>query len=508
MKKLLLLTGLVFGSISMYAQTTCATATNISGTGTLVCPAITGTYPAGTGLCYTAPATAPKAIWYKFTPATGGVLSVTSGIAANPVATTDTRLSVFTGACGGPYTCVALNDDINEAGQDYRSAISNITLTAGTTYYIVWDNRWSATGFSFDFTFTAATCFKPTGFTYTAAPTTTSVGLGWTAPAQGFPEGYDFEYGPTGFVQGTGTLVSTADTSVSLTTLSPNSIYDFYIRSNCGFGDFSVWAGPISFSTLFTPATPPYNTSFEETSFDFVGWTLDEPATYAGESWQVYPAGAGSPLVQDGDNMALIFSSNAASGPNDSWLISRGLDLNAGATVTVSYYVRNYVNATSTGTSTYELKAGTSQDIVGMTIPIATESETSATYVQKTSSFVAPSTGTYYLGFHSTNAVNAGTHATFIDNVAVSQVLGTEDYLASQFAVFPNPANDVININNTNDAIITNVKVTDLKGRTVKSSNVVAASNVQISASDLSAGVYFLNITSDKGTVVKKIVKK
>ncbi|AWA29635.1 hypothetical protein HYN48_05800 [Flavobacterium magnum] len=506
MKKLLLFTGLLLGSLSMYAQLTCATATNISGSGTFVCPAITGTYPSGTGLCIAGTAT-PKAIWYKFTPSASGLLSVTSVIAANPVASTDTRLSIYSGTCAA-YTCVDYNDDINEAGGDYRSVLNNITVTANTTYYIVWDNRWSATGFSFEVTFTPQTCFQPTGFTYTAPPTTTSVSLGWTEPAQGFPSGYDFEYGPKGFTQGTGTMLSTADTSIALTTLSPNSIYDFYIRSNCGFGDYSVWAGPISFATVFTSAPTPYNTSFEETNFGFIGWTQDAPDNYAGETWSVYPAGVGSTLVQDGANMALIFAGTVAQGNNDVWLLSRGVDLTANAPVTVSYYIRNYLGTGATGSSTYELKAGMTQDIAGMTIPVAAETVSDVTYVQKTYTFTPATTGTYYLGFHSTNAANTTAQATFLDNVSVSQVLGTEDVLASQFSVYPNPTSNVVNISNTLDAMITKVTITDLKGRTVKSNNVAAASNIQISTSDLSSGVYMLNITSDKGTVVKKIIKK
>ncbi|AWI25504.1 T9SS type A sorting domain-containing protein [Flavobacterium pallidum] len=506
MKKLLLLFGIALTGAGAFAQgASCAAATTVtSGSTYVMAPIASGTYVNG---CNSD--TAPNGKWYKFTAPSGGMIKVDATLAVNPGGTTgvDTAVHVFSGTCG-TLACVAFNDD--SAAADYRSLIADLVVTAGTTYYIEWDNRWQDNvGFSWQFTFTPVSCFAPTGFTYVPpAPTTTSVALGWTAPAQGLPEGYQFEWGPIGFTQGTGTLISTTDTSVVLSTLSPNSVYDFYIRTDCGLGDYSIWEGPISFSTEFDVASVPYNTSFEEANFGFVGWTQDAPTGYAGQAWRVYNAGPNTPLTQEGERSALVFAGAAADGNNDVWLLSRGLNLAANSPVTVTYYIRNYLATGSTGSTTYELKAGTTQDVAGMTIPIAAETVTDVAFAQKTFNFTPTTAGTYFLGFHSTNVVNAGTQATFLDNVTVSQVLGTEDVFASQFAVYPNPATSTVNISNTTDALITNVKVTDLKGRTVKNNNFVASSNIQINTSDLSSGVYMLNITSDKGTAVKKIVKK
>ena len=46
--------------------------------------------------------------------------------------------------------------------------------------------------------------------------------------------------------------------------------------------------------------------------------------------------------------------------------------------------------------------------------------------------------------------------------------------------------------------------VTDINGRTVKT---VSGNVSQINVSDLNAGVYFMNIETNEGTAVKKIVK-
>lgn len=78
---------------------------------------------------------------------------------------------------------------------------------------------------------------------------------------------------------------------------------------------------------------------------------------------------------------------------------------------------------------------------------------------------------------------------------------------ATAFTVFPNPANDVINVSNTNNVNVNKITVTDLNGRVVKEVNYSNTTNIQVNVSDLSSGVYMMNINSDKGSSVQKIIK-
>ena len=76
--------------------------------------------------------------------------------------------------------------------------------------------------------------------------------LGFTPPA-GAPTGttYELEYGLQGFTLGAGTKVTglTAAT-YTLTGLTPNKDYCFYVRQNCGTANgSSSYAGPVCFST-------------------------------------------------------------------------------------------------------------------------------------------------------------------------------------------------------------------------------------------------------------------
>ena len=66
---------------------------------------------------------------------------------------------------------------------------------------------------------------------------------------------------------------------------------------------------------------------------------------------------------------------------------------------------------------------------------------------------------------------------------------------------------DVLRINNTSNINFTAVQVTDINGRVVKSLNVNNITSSQINVSDLNAGIYFLNITSDAGKADKKFIK-
>jgi hypothetical protein len=93
-------------------------------------------------------------------------------------------------------------------------------------------------------------CQKPLGLgvsTFTA----TTASLTWLSSNSTF----SVEWGPCGFVQGTGNFVNNiSGTTTSISGLTGNTCYDFYVRSNCGVNGNSVWNGPFSFTTAITPA--------------------------------------------------------------------------------------------------------------------------------------------------------------------------------------------------------------------------------------------------------------
>lgn len=82
--------------------------------------------------------------------------------------------------------------------------------------------------------------------------TTSSANLAWFGTALQ----YNIEYGPTGFTQGSGTVVTTTSGTYQLANLTPNTTYDFYVEDVCLPGAITAgWSTAGTFTTLCdTPA--------------------------------------------------------------------------------------------------------------------------------------------------------------------------------------------------------------------------------------------------------------
>lgn len=350
------------------------------------------------------------------------------------------------------------------------------------------------------------TCSRPYNlFSNVAANTTTSALFAFN-PSGG--SNFEIEYGAYNFDPVTAGTVLTGITGspYTITSLSDSSVYDVYIRKNCGGASFSTWNGPYVLNTVFTPATAPYNTSFEQETLAFVGWAVPNPLIPAIGDWASGNYGAGA-LVQDGVSSVVSITPNNAAANN--WVFSRGVNLTAGSNVTITYYVSNFQNAATT-TGSLDFTVGNAQTSAAQSTVLLSETGlNTAAFTQKTVNFTPSTTGVYYFGFRNFSPITAtGTHALIIDNFTVSEVLGINENLDSQFSVFPNPTKNIVNISNSMDASIENIELSDINGRSIINNKVANTTETQINISDISQGVYMLRIVSDLGTLVKKIVKE
>lgn len=83
-------------------------------------------------------------------------------------------------------------------------------------------------------------------------------------------------------------------------------------------------------------------------------------------------------------------------------------------------------------------------------------------------------------------------------------ILGLEEAAFAEVVLFPNPVNDILNIENINSITINSIKVYDLLGRLV----LVGKNNFdQLNISLLKNGLFLIKIETDKGVLTKKIVK-
>jgi uncharacterized delta-60 repeat protein len=88
------------------------------------------------------------------------------------------------------------------------------------------------------------------------------------------------------------------------------------------------------------------------------------------------------------------------------------------------------------------------------------------------------------------------------------KTLGTQDFeFANYFTLYPNPANDILNISSTQDIEIKSFEIYDILGQLVIAvPNGKSVSNIDVSR--LRTGNYFIKVKSDKGSSSLKFIKK
>ena len=186
-----------------------------------------------------------------------------------------------------------------------------------------------------------STCLSPSNLSASAITSVSAVVAfndNNSSPASGF----EVEYGAPGFTLGTGTMISVTGSPATLSALTPESSYEVYVRADCGGGDFSAWAGPISFATLQAPpavsqgvnctsggnASVVFSESFETA---LTGWTGDYGT--GNGTWEA-PDGATSSGTgaNDGYNGGNYMNYEAsATTANNGTIVSPAIDLSAGA---------------------------------------------------------------------------------------------------------------------------------------------------------------------------------
>jgi hypothetical protein len=88
--------------------------------------------------------------------------------------------------------------------------------------------------------------------------------------------------------------------------------------------------------------------------------------------------------------------------------------------------------------------------------------------------------------------------------VTGDEILGVDDVLANAASIFPNPTNDVLNIDLPSNVEILSANLYDILG---KDTNLKLVDGT-INTSNLARGVYILNVRTDVGSLTHKIVKQ
>lgn len=91
--------------------------------------------------------------------------------------------------------------------------------------------------------------------------------------------------------------------------------------------------------------------------------------------------------------------------------------------------------------------------------------------------------------------------------VEYSGIVGIEEINSNEINIYPNPAKDIIFIDNGSQAIITNITIVDLLGKEVKEIPTLNSNNQTVDISELKSGIYFMSIFDNKKLIgYKKII--
>ncbi|MGJ8684145.1 MAG: choice-of-anchor J domain-containing protein [Nonlabens sp.] len=175
-------------------------------------------------------------------------------------------------------------------------------------------------------------CPVPSAFAVDSS-TSDTINLSWTAGST--ETEWDIEYGPVGFVPGTGTVITVTTNPYSLSGLTDNTEFDFYITANCSATSVSSQVGPLVGRTTCLAFTVPFSEGFNSTSSTQDCWTvLDENGD--GDAWDLNYAFNTS----EGDQVAAI-NTDFNGGADDDYLISPAITLTGNDRVRYDYRVQS-----------------------------------------------------------------------------------------------------------------------------------------------------------------------
>jgi hypothetical protein len=351
------------------------------------------------------------------------------------------------------------------------------------------------------------TCLIPSDIS-SSNITTSSADISWTSDDSSFNvEVVDVTAGGTA----TGTATYTGVTSpYSLSGLDSNTEYEVYVQTDCGSGETSVWAGPVSFTTEPAPIVPNYTNDFATFPGEF--WTEGEGALAAG------PSGSTSAWLADGfgnsgftgaARVNVYYSS--FSGGNDDWLISPMFDLSSGT---------HYLNLNVALTAYASTASTTFADGDFVTLMVTEDNGSNWTELYRWDVNNSPSatgdempeidlssyTSMTKFAFYANSDTSNIDNDFFIDDFQITTTsLGIDEAIKSQFTYFPNPVNDVLTIKA--QKAVEDITVFNMLGQVVKR-KAPNTMNCTVDLSEMQTGAYFVQVSIDNTVETVRVLKK
>jgi hypothetical protein len=92
-------------------------------------------------------------------------------------------------------------------------------------------------------------------------------------------------------------------------------------------------------------------------------------------------------------------------------------------------------------------------------------------------------------------------------NTEFIAALANDDFNTSNFNLYPNPSNSIVQVNLQNSTdTIQKITIFDVLGKSIKTLDTIDSNSYTIDVSNFSKGIYFIEITTDNGKLQKKLV--
>lgn len=282
---------------------------------------------------------------------------------------------------------------LTQSTSAWKEEIIDLSSYVGQTIYFAFHyyGNYSYYAYLDDVTLGAPpSCPDPTALTV-ANLTTSSADLGWTE--NGTATAWEIEWGTAGFSQGSGTTVAASSNPHSLSGLTSNTVYEFYVRSGCGANDSSAWVGPFSFTTNCNAVSSfPYTENFDGSLNNGVWncWSVvnndNDAYTWSQSNTYISPTKSG------------LYAAHGM-GNNDDYLISPQLTIGASA-IRVKFWDKV---ESATRNNTYTVRVSTTgTNPADFTDSITTIDCSNTSWVEHVVNLSAYTNQSIYVAFHQT----------------------------------------------------------------------------------------------------------